>query len=215
MLTQTSVTICGYNELKEINKTLQTKSNHNVYISNYSYSIHVKGYMAEHKCWPFFQCPFPAATMRIHLALALFAALICYVMAAPRRPFRGPAMGRVPNHEGPHHRRPKVSNCTATSQCLVIMPHIDGILPKGPYPPCLRMADRTLLVGYARYDVLWDQRVACVAGQGARWLRLFIINSRLIEPKHVLWGLFFFVCVRSNPNASWYILPIGIRRLLP
>ena len=23
--------------------------------------------------------------------------------------------------------------------------HIDGILPKGPYPPCLRMADRTLL----------------------------------------------------------------------
>ena len=27
---------------------------------------------------------------------------------------------------------------------------INGILPKGPYPPCLRMADRTLLAGYAR-----------------------------------------------------------------
>ena len=29
--------------------------------------------------------------------------------------------------------------------------YIDGILPKGPYPPCLRMADRALLAGYPRY----------------------------------------------------------------
>ena len=29
--------------------------------------------------------------------------------------------------------------------------HIDGILPKGPYPPCLRMADCALLAGYPRY----------------------------------------------------------------
>ena len=29
---------------------------------------------------------------------------------------------------------------------------IDGILPKGPFPPCLRMADRALLAGYPRYD---------------------------------------------------------------
>ena len=28
---------------------------------------------------------------------------------------------------------------------------IDGILPKGPYPPCLRMEGRALLVGYPRY----------------------------------------------------------------
>ena len=27
---------------------------------------------------------------------------------------------------------------------------IDGILPKGPYPPCLRMADGALLAGYPR-----------------------------------------------------------------
>ena len=27
----------------------------------------------------------------------------------------------------------------------------EGILPKGPYPPCLRMADRALLAGYPRY----------------------------------------------------------------
>ena len=30
--------------------------------------------------------------------------------------------------------------------------HIDGILPKGPYPPCLRMAGRALLAGYHGYD---------------------------------------------------------------
>ena len=29
--------------------------------------------------------------------------------------------------------------------------YIDGILPKGPNPPCLRMADRALLAGYPRY----------------------------------------------------------------
>ena len=29
--------------------------------------------------------------------------------------------------------------------------HIDGILPKGPYPPCVSMADRALLAGYSRY----------------------------------------------------------------
>ena len=33
----------------------------------------------------------------------------------------------------------------------LVFPYIDGILPKGPYPPCLRMADRALLAGYPRY----------------------------------------------------------------
>ena len=32
-------------------------------------------------------------------------------------------------------------------------PYIEGILPKGPYPPCLRMADRALLAGYPRYGL--------------------------------------------------------------
>ena len=29
-------------------------------------------------------------------------------------------------------------------------PYLEGILPKGPYPSCLRMADRALLAGYPR-----------------------------------------------------------------
>ena len=34
--------------------------------------------------------------------------------------------------------------------CIKHYMELDGILPKGPYPPCLRMADRTLLAGYPR-----------------------------------------------------------------
>ena len=33
---------------------------------------------------------------------------------------------------------------------LVRVPQIEGILPKGSYPPCWRMADRALLAGYPR-----------------------------------------------------------------
>ena len=32
---------------------------------------------------------------------------------------------------------------------------IEGILPKGPYPRCLRMADRALLAGYPRYNIFY------------------------------------------------------------
>ena len=33
---------------------------------------------------------------------------------------------------------------------IYIYIYVDGILPKGPYPPCLRMADRVLLTEYPR-----------------------------------------------------------------
>ena len=36
------------------------------------------------------------------------------------------------------------------SHWLLLLKHVEGILPKGPYPPCLRMADRALLAGYPR-----------------------------------------------------------------
>ena len=42
-------------------------------------------------------------------------------------------------------------NVTLTSSGTTIASHIEGMLPKGPYPPCLRMADRALLAGYPRY----------------------------------------------------------------
>ena len=36
----------------------------------------------------------------------------------------------------------------------IAMWYMDGILPKGPYPPCLHMADRALLAGYPRYECI-------------------------------------------------------------
>ena len=39
----------------------------------------------------------------------------------------------------------------------IFQTQIDGILPKGLYPPCLRMADRALLSGYPR-----DVTFACL-----------------------------------------------------
>ena len=40
------------------------------------------------------------------------------------------------------------ANNRGKNQNSTLQPHDDGILPKGPYPPCLRMADRALLAGY-------------------------------------------------------------------
>ena len=40
--------------------------------------------------------------------------------------------------------------------------HLEGILPKEPYPPCLRMADWALLVGYPRSLVsYWQSHLRC------------------------------------------------------
>ena len=43
----------------------------------------------------------------------------------------------------------------------VLFPQFDGILPKGPYPPCLRMADRpfwqdTLELWSQDHPQVWD-----------------------------------------------------------
>ena len=40
---------------------------------------------------------------------------------------------------------------------------IDGILPKGPYPPCLRMADRALLAGFWIPSLCGTTLIVCLA----------------------------------------------------
>ena len=40
---------------------------------------------------------------------------------------------------------------------------IDGILPKGPYPPCLRMVDRPILAEYPRnIGPIFQEAVCCL-----------------------------------------------------
>ena len=46
------------------------------------------------------------------------------------------------------HQVPETAELCSMS---IIVLDIDGILPKGPHPPGLRMADRALLAGYPRY----------------------------------------------------------------
>ena len=51
--------------------------------------------------------------------------------------------------------------CSLVHQCSVpfkislhtITPYIEGILPKGPYLPCVRVAGRALLAGYPRHQL--------------------------------------------------------------
>ena len=53
--------------------------------------------------------------------------------------------------------------------------HIDGILPKRPYPPCLRMADRTVLAGYPRYG-------QCSKWHYPTWVLAFGDMTNLCDP---------------------------------
>ena len=48
--------------------------------------------------------------------------------------------------------------------------HFDGILPKGPYPTCLRMADKALLAGYPRFLFLCAQISIHITQSRTKWL---------------------------------------------
>ena len=61
--------------------------------------------------------------------------------------------------------------------------HIEGILPKGSYPPCLRMADRALLAGYPRYVPHCD--LLTVARLGHHWINRYIACACSL-PRHCL-----------------------------
>ena len=68
---------------------------------------------------------------------------------------------------------------SSSTKCLLLsITHIEGILQKGPYPPCLRMADRALLAGYPRHEVRHSYpHVSCV-------LLCWIFMDRFIHNLH-------------------------------
>ena len=62
-------------------------------------------------------------------------------------------MSHMPSE--PSHAKLILLTMIADSRCLhTCHLYFEGILPKGPYPPCLRMADRTLLAGYPRFILI-------------------------------------------------------------
>ena len=52
----------------------------------------------------------------------------------------------------------------ASTLTWVLKTYIEGILPKGPYLPCVSMVGRALLVGYHRYGNSSDE-VLCIANK--------------------------------------------------
>ena len=73
-----------------------------------------------------------------------------------------------------------------------LLAQVEGILPKGPYPPCLRMADRALLAGYPRSVLTWDYTMLVVmAGLNKANITMhcYVAESRsLVMPQ----GRYFF-----------------------
>ena len=65
--------------------------------------------------------------------------------------------------------------------------HIEGILPKGPHPPCLRMADRALLAGYPRYV----RRVSVLETHGLPSMKYIPWNIRTALLCFVLLWLYY------------------------
>ena len=85
-----------------------------------------------------------------------------------------------------HVRTPSWVTCWVT----FTRTYIDGILPKGPYPPCLRMADRTLLAGYHRYLMImqtgqqWQWLIITETGRLSGWQPWYSLEACL---QHLLW----------------------------
>ena len=74
--------------------------------------------------------------------------------------------------------------------------HINGILPKGPYLPCLRLADRALLAGYHRHGVCypWFCEMAVI-------YHTFTRGSCVIEKLTYLIPV--FLCTQGEKQWTW------------
>ena len=91
-----------------------------------------------------------------------------------------------------------INNCN-TLLIQYLQPYIDGILPKGPYPPCLRMAYRALLAGYPPYANKVYLSLVLSSDGSCTWHCAAVVGS-----KEVICGW----CIRriySQRSPSYYI----------
>ena len=76
------------------------------------------------------------------------------------------------------HTIPGIDLCRISwAKWTVGRPYIEGILPKGPYLPCVSMAGRALLVGYPRHSLLVNRHVTCIGIMHA--YHRFIVNDKV------------------------------------
>ena len=116
-----------------------------------------------------------------------------------------------------------------------LISHIDGIMPKGPYPPCLRMADRALLTGYPRY-VRHSASMSspCVVpvivpimsynAVGNQYMEIYIyglldpwccglsmcVNDHFQQTRHSFLVVYPFVTYGWDNLTSWYVCAFRI-----
>ena len=70
--------------------------------------------------------------------------------------------------------------------------YVEGIRPKGPYPPCLCMADRALLAGYPRLSQHWFGKWLSFKHKASHYLRQWWCSSVMhicnVRPQQIKWG---------------------------
>ena len=83
--------------------------------------------------------------------------------------------------------------------------HIDGILSKGLYPPCLRMADMALLSGYPRYSLwpLWG-----ISPSGHSWVFWYPVLQSSLRNSFGRSGK-ESTCTQSSNYLPWLDLNLG------
>ena len=91
---------------------------------------------------------------------------------------------------------------------LFIIWYIDGILPKGPYPPCLHMADRALLAGYHQYGLGYNESWPCLRDV-TDWV-IFLNTLYFCNYTSMCWCKKYVTPVRSNGVTSFLHSPIDI-----
>ena len=75
-------------------------------------------------------------------------------------------------------------------RCDIFPVYIEGILPKGPYLPCVSMAGRALLAGYPRY-VMNSKNIIVLVTQIKHYARLawYFVSSLYWNPYPTILGL--------------------------
>ena len=93
--------------------------------------------------------------------------------------------------------------------------YIDGILPKGPYPPCLRMADRAFLAGYPRYGKCSADNIMpilidiSVIDQAVHWFYLLFATYM-----YILYTVKQYAFCLAQIKCSWYFKTNELRTKL-
>ena len=102
----------------------------------------------------------------------------------------------------------------STHTNLALNTDIDGILPRGLYPPCVRMADMALLAGYARYH-MFRQAVPIVDDPMWKWMSFMVVSAlsfgsfRLCSWDVFCWCL-FFICTKWFESKAFLCIYVRI-----